>query len=167
MAAGDVTAAHRSQPEFDFDDDETAGAMPDMSQAVVGVPPVAAAPVAVAASVAEPVDAVPSPEPIPMEQPEVESNIADAEATATPAPAEPTTQVAFALEPAVVAPAETAVVGLPETAETQREADTSRGLFDTAQVGTVAPVDPVDAAANAVADHADAEPVHGDNERSA
>jgi hypothetical protein len=31
----------------------------------------------------------------------------------------------------------------------------------------VATVDPVDAAANAVADHADAEPVHGDNERSA
>jgi hypothetical protein len=102
-----------------------------------------------------------------MEQPEVESNVADVEATATPATAEPTTQVAFALEPAAVAPAETAVVSLPETAETQREADTSRGLFDTAQVGTVAPVDPVDAAANAVADHADAEPVHGDNERSA
>jgi hypothetical protein len=97
----------------------------------------------------------------------VVTNIAPGHARATPAPAEPTTQVAFALEPAVVAPAETAVVGLPETAETQREADTSRGLFDTAQVGTVAPVDPVDAAANAVADHADAEPVHGDNERSA
>jgi len=167
MTAGDVTAAHRSQPEFDFDDDETAEAMPDMSQAVVDVAPVASAPVAVAASVAEPIDAVPSPEPIPLEQPEVDSNVADVEATATPAPAEPTAQVAFALEPAVVAPAETAVVGLPETAETQREADASPGLFDTAQVGTVATVDPVEAAANAVADHTDAEPVHGDNERSA
>ena len=63
-----------------------------------------------------------------------------------------------------VAPAETAVAGLPETVA--QEPDPAPGLFDTAQVGTV-DVDPVEAAANAVARHADAGTMPSDNERSA
>lgn len=170
MVAGDVSAAHRSQPEFDFDDDETVEAEASITPlAAVEAAPIVAAPVAVAASIAEPLDAAQSsmapvaPEAIAQEQPE----IVDAEAAVTPSPVETTGQAAFALEPAIVAPAETAVVGLPETVDTMRDADASPGLFDTAQVGTVAAVDPVEAAANAIAHHADAEALHGDNERSA
>jgi hypothetical protein len=104
----------------------------------------------------------------PQEQPAEQPAVVDIEhdATAVPSPAEPAGEVAFALEPAVVARAETAVVGLPAAGAAQ-EPDAAPGLFDTAQVGTVADPDPVEAAANAVAEHADDEPVHGDNERSA
>jgi len=90
-----------------------------------------------------------------------------------PAPLEPADAVPFALEPAVMAPSETAVVGLPDGADASAadesvEPSASPGLFDTAHVGPVSAVDPVEAAANALAEQNEAvEHAHGDNERSA
>jgi hypothetical protein len=40
-------------------------------------------------------------------------------------------------------------------------------LFDTPQVGSVTTLDPAESAANAIAAHPEAEPAHGDHERSA
>jgi ribonuclease E len=173
MHAGDVSAANRSQPEFDFDDDEIVEPSASLSRAsmtVAEAAPVASVPVDAAPPVAEATDLIPSnmadvePESTSDEQPAAQPGVVDQDVTAVPSPVESSGQVAFALEPAVVAPAETAVVGLPEVVA--QEPDPAPGLFDTAQAETV-DVDPVEAAANATARHADAETVQSDNEQSA
>jgi len=168
--AGDVTAAHRSQPEFDFDDDDAAA-----PETAAEAAPVAAAPVAAMPAPAEPIDTastVTAPvksQSAPEERLETQSANAQPQGVdvEAPAPAEPMTPGLFALEPAIVAPAEAAVVGLPEAAEGEQDTDAAPGLFDSPQIGTVAAVDPVEAAANAVAQHEESESAHVDDERSA
>jgi len=180
LQAGDVAAAHRSQPEFDFDDDDA------------DVQPLPIAAVAASQEATQstdvPADATPAPrehaiEPTPAvaSAPSPDSDIAQPQTSPVdttapveaPAPLEPADAVPFALEPAVMAPSETAVVGLPDGADASAadesvEPSASPGLFDTAHVGPVSAVDPVEAAANALAEQNEAvEHAHGDNERSA
>jgi ribonuclease E len=181
MLAGDVSAANRSQPEFDFDDDEIAEPTPSRQPMVAETAPVSTAPVAALPpaveppvvephaaephDVASPIAAPAASESMAQEPPATQSVGVYTETTASPV--EPVGQAAFSLEPAIIAPADVAVVGLPETADAAREPEASPGLFDTAQVGSVASEDPAEAAANAVVEGSDAETVHGDNERSA
>ncbi|MFL6592691.1 MAG: Rne/Rng family ribonuclease [Luteimonas sp.] len=160
LATGEVVAANRSQPEFDFDDeDETAQAplqvvSSDDTPRVVqpGLPtptenseaPLGAqAPTTTVESAdrAELVD-VDRQEAVASTEADVDVDVAQVE---TPAP--------FVLEPASMAPADTAAVGTPEGASAQ--APVAPGLFDGIAPGAAAPNEPADAAALAVAEHED------------
>jgi ribonuclease E len=184
LHTGDVTAAHRSQPEFDFDDDEApVSVVVPTTPSSVHQEEVPAMAVRreddlqhSARSVADDADhlatlaGTPSAStgpgnvtPSAAEPVEPETESADNEADTGAA-------VPFVLEPAVMEPAATAAVGLPEVASTASASATTGGLFDAPQAtSSSASVteDPADAAASTIEQDADSAAVHAEDERSA
>ncbi len=171
----DVAAAHRSQPEFDFDDDDST-ALPQsaMSEAV-------AAPVVIGefvetqsgnASAPIPLDLdEQSPAPITIgriEQPA--AALIEAQTVSTPIapidrdvadiagyPVESAAVVEpFLLEPATMEVAQSASIGMTETATTVDESPAAPGLFDLVNATAPPESNPADAAANAIAHEAEA-----------
>ena len=167
MLAGDVAAAHRSQPEFDFDDDEPAAASVDEERTPAPVNALKIASVANAAdeTVAaghsanvEPMTPAPSIEPV---MPPTQASVAiGPQESALPVVApelaiEPQVEAdaPFALEPVDMTVAETAAVGIPEMIVTADESPAAPGLFDMVSAPPSMVADPADAAANAIAEH--------------
>jgi len=166
MPAGDVVAAHRSQPEFDFEDEEdaspvTAATVP--ATTVASTEPARNEPARsedeAAAFAAQEVTTTRSPEPeIAMDSDAdnvepVNEDASSLEGMIDQAAGE--SQPPFALEPATMAPAETAAVGTPDT--TRAESPVAPGLFDGADASAPTPAEPAEAAALAVAEQTERE----------
>jgi ribonuclease E len=153
-AGGEVVPALRSQPEFDFDDDEPSA----LAEATVAAPVVVGElvePTVAIAPINPPVEAPAQPFEAPMAA--VEENVAatsvDIDAPpvvseiepAAAAPAQP-----FVLEPAVMDVADTAALGLAETASTPEEPAAMPGLFDAKESPAAVTPDPAEAAVAAI-----------------
>ncbi len=176
---GDIAAAHRSQPEFDFDDEEPAA----VNVAIERAPVITSEPVTNTTHAAvpndndadvEPMTWSPTIEPVaPPAQVAAEiSSIESALPAVALAPAiEPQIEAdaSFALEPAVMEVAETAVVGAPEMILVEEASQSPPGLFDAVSTTPQMVADPAEAAANAIARHDEDEPdtAHGESKRSA
>ena len=161
LATGDVVAANRSQPEFDFDDeDETAtpvSATPapetaSVEQGVETTHAIAETPV-VPQSLPAPAEAIALAEPSDADQVDdaaVTESVVDMAQAETPA--------SFVLEPSTMAPADTAAVGTPDSEPASVQAPVAPGLFDGIAPATAAPDEPADAAALAVAEQDESAP---------
>ena len=180
--ASDIAVAHRSQPEFDFDDEESAA--PAASQPGVAAAAPSTATADIAATAAALVDTRP------VEQAEsappamaveaimpVEAAVASAAPVAEAIrPVEDTipeaidnepqsgSRVPFVLEPAVVSVDEPTAVGMEETTLAAGQ-PSAPGLFDQPMSTSPANEEPAEAAAHAVAEHS--EPGHKESEHSA
>jgi ribonuclease E len=162
MPAGDVVAAHRSQPEFDFEDEDDTS--PVISSTVPAATVASAeparnefAPATVAASETTTTQA-PAPREIAMQGDAENVEPASEEASSLEDMVDKAAEEAqppFVLEPATMAPAETAAVGTPDSASA--ESPVAPGLFDGADVSEPTPVEPAEAAALVVAEQTEAE----------
>lgn len=174
MPAGDIVAAHRSQPEFDFDDEDeednaltTAAPVP----ATTAVPTESARhevpPAAIAVSETTTTQ-VPEPHAPELQAPEPREVAVRADTDGVEPASEETSslegmvdktageaQPPFVLEPATMAAAETAAVGTPDAAPA--ESPVAPGLFDGVDASAPAPAEPAEAAALAVAERAEPE----------
>jgi ribonuclease E len=176
---GDIAAAHRSQPEFDFDDEVPTA----VSVAIGHAPVIASEPVTSTIQAAVANDTITDVEPMTSSQ-SIESFAPPVQATAEVssieralpaialAPAiEPQIEAdaSLALEPAVMDVAETAVVGAPEMVLVEEASQSPPGLFDAVSTTPTMVADPAEAAANAIAQHDEDEPdtAHGESKRSA
>jgi ribonuclease E len=175
-AVNDVVAAHRSQPEFDFDDDDSSPAVPRMELSEAVAAPVvigelvetdvasAVTPTAVAHVEQAPVAPITVPD---VEQPAAAAIVVDVAPTPEPVapdvadiagyPVESAPVIEpFLLEPAAMDVAQSAAIGMTETATAVDESPAAPGLFDLVSATPPPESNPADAAANAIAHEAEA-----------
>ncbi len=178
--AGDVAAAHRSQPEFDFDDEESpapGAARPEIGAAAISEPVAMPAvhpsetPVT-ARHVEEPISNPPA---TPIEA--LATSVVQAPETSQPIESVPSktpenashsdTTMPFVLEPATTSTGEPVAIGMTEVALTA-EQPSEPGLFDQANATSSMDEEPADAAASAIADlGGQTEPARSESEHNA
>ncbi|WP_159015883.1 Rne/Rng family ribonuclease [Cognatiluteimonas profundi] len=193
----DVAAAHRSQPEFDFDDDDGAAAPHLAMSEAVAAPVVIGelvetdAGIASTPSAVEHVEHVERVEQAPVApiaihsqmQPPAAPTEPDMESTPVTAPAPVDRDVAdiagypvepaavvepFLLEPATMDVAQSAAIGMTETATAADESPAAPGLFDLVNATPPPESNPADAAANAIAHEAESTDIaEGEDRRNA
>ncbi|MEO6264238.1 MAG: ribonuclease E/G, partial [Luteimonas sp.] len=172
--ASDVAAAQRSQPEFDFEDEEPAvanaaeGRLSSIPSETLRAPTANAAAAAAAISADDSVAAIePATSEAPVAVAAIESTPAVRESVVAAIEPQTAADPPFSLESAASAVVETAAVGVPETIAATDESPAAPGLFDALTTATPLLADPAEAAANAVAQHDEEEEAErGDNERS-
>jgi ribonuclease E len=179
----DVVAAHRSQPEFDFDDDEDSAPAAHLALSEAVAAPVvigelveaessvASTPAPVSPIEQEPVAAISSPVQPPA--------VADVGATFAPSPApsaqdvadiagypvEPAVVEPFLLEPATMDVAQSAAIGMTEAATAVDESPAAPGLFDLVTATPPPESNPADAAATAIAHESEATDIQEGEDR--